>query len=473
MADKNIDVWGGLREKLANAYSINIDSIESEARAVATRPPGAASAELLSGTSIARRTASSGVIPPLEDTNAAYTTQGEMRKIEQQFDEFLKLVESCRSFRREYAEDARLYLEVRLGLEEFFRIDAIHQQEVAAGAYELPWKDAVAQHQSTSERLAFEKWNENALTEVFKAPAQLDSASVEAFIARNGEAARQSSNREEARAPTADVAKFRIELDRRQWVKALEDSKAEVKSLTAIEAAMKSRAAYLGKDIGFRQARAAIARDLSYVKRLHHIAVGGPLNYAERIMATRALFNRYLVNAVDRALSIADGARRLYGLEIDRPELVDHKVLDSLSDWAQRTQELLGRRRRRERVACVSISIAGRFDRFRSRLDDGISMELKASDFLNLSGAMLRGVAVELITSDATAVASVLVTPPGEPNALPFGRVTASRDAPAPQFVETVWNRSALGTWAVKAATKLSMNVTDLVVTAWVAYVPE
>lgn len=471
--DKLVDPWSGLRRKLAGAYQINIDSIQSDAQVIASRAPGKMMPELISGTSIAKTIGANGIIPPLEETSAAYTTQGNIRHIEHQFDELVKLVEACRLFRREYAEYAKLYLETRLGLEEFFRIDAIHQLEVAAGAYEVPWKEAEGQLRSTSERLAYERLNEANLLELFSAGQPLDQASVEAFVARNGEAARQSSDREPARAPTADVARYRMDLERRQWGRTLEDTQTEVKSLSIVEEAIRFKAAYLSKDVNFRQARAAIARDLSYTKRAHHIAPGGPLNYAERIAATRELFNRYLICAVDRALSVADGARQIYGLPVERPKLEDFEVLDSLSSWVQSTQELLSRRRRRERIATIGISIADRFDKFRSRLEDGVSMELIAPDVLNLGNARLRGVAVDLITNDTSALTSISVTPPGEIKALPFGRVMASRDGPIPQFAESVWNNPVLGTWAIRARAKLGLGITDVLLTLWVAYVPE
>src|SRR5262249_51244190 len=73
------------------------------------------------------------------------------RLIEQNLETAYRLLQTCFAMRREYYDTAKLYVDTKLKSEEFFFLDYIHQLEVAAGLYELPYQEAKIEFDAAQE----------------------------------------------------------------------------------------------------------------------------------------------------------------------------------------------------------------------------------------------------------------------------------------------------------------------------------
>jgi hypothetical protein len=150
-----------LRKTLAEVYFFNNDSINDDAVAIDNRIANDQPPDHGLATSIYLNQAPPGGTPPLpglagelvrpEIPNIETFEFSEVhedltlrdRLVEQNLDVAVRFLGHCMSLRKEYGEIAKLHLDTEIKIREFFRLDDIHQREVAAGVYENPYLEAV------------------------------------------------------------------------------------------------------------------------------------------------------------------------------------------------------------------------------------------------------------------------------------------------------------------------------------------
>jgi hypothetical protein len=94
------------------------------------------------------------------------------RLIEQNLETACRLLQTCFAMRREYYETAKLYVDTILKSEEFFFLDYIHQQEVAAGLYELPYQEAKIEFDAAQAAQQKQAQQHQIAVDVFETPIE-------------------------------------------------------------------------------------------------------------------------------------------------------------------------------------------------------------------------------------------------------------------------------------------------------------
>jgi hypothetical protein len=229
------------------------------------------------------------------------------RCIEQNLDEALRYVETCLQQRQYYAETAKLRNDTRFKSEEFIRLDLVHQDEVDAGLYKLPWMEAADDNTALQESVAQTATQQSVLDDMMQAGASgksysaiLSNASVSDYIQKSAQLAKDSAGENKLAVfdgSTATTA-YRANLEYATWIQALASIKANLPQLKGKLATAQRKEEYLRKDEGFRSHRAAISRHLAYLQLEEHSRPNSAINYAERLDRQRDLFTSNL-----RALS--------------------------------------------------------------------------------------------------------------------------------------------------------------------------
>lgn len=329
------DPWAGIRSQLSTVYRIPLADINRDAANIALQAQSVPrpSIQAIYATT-PNQTAD--LIAPIEDfdpTSITVDSRLSPSLVEKNLDEALALLEAALAIRREYAEATHRFLEARLRLEEFFRLDAIHRLEVEAGVYELPWRESEDHLRALNAAVIRLEAAQTSLDALFTSGA-LTQAAVDAHIGSIAELSALSakdSEREAARTHSRASSQYRSGLEKEQWSRTQQLNRNDLARSLAQRDIEARKAAYLRKDVTFRQNRAAVARDLAYARLAHHSQMGGALNYEERLGVLRLLFRRYFTRLLSRLTAIRQGAAALYGIILPAIELPPRRSLDSLA----------------------------------------------------------------------------------------------------------------------------------------------
>jgi hypothetical protein len=479
-----------MRAEVASAYKIDEPTLRTDMQSIATAASSNAAANPQAIDQATFNTLTQPLVPDLEsiefDTVSADPDVRD-RLVEHNLDEALRYLQACNSLRAEYVEKAKVYVDTRLKTEEFFRLDDVHQQEVAEGLYGLPHYEANEAAIAYKAALAAANEQKTIVTEL-KAN-QLSQSQIDAMVDHASKLARASTNVDAATASTesGELAKYRGQLEKVSWdysEKSVDISAAELQA--KFNTASK-KAEYLKKDITFRSARAAISRQLAYTQLWENSRHGSALNFLERLSVLHAQFEVTLKRLIARVLALKSGAHTLYNVDDTLDPPARGSILDSISLWLAKLQDDVIKYRKRERTYVFSVPLKKLLNGLDSISDNGGANLTFVQAFTRNQGGLLRGVAFEYVSSSGTggpltlsvqvprsATDNVGQRGQTSPASLVFGRVlpvTAGLDL-RPQHCDIVWNGSPYGQWNISAPKDAfrGLSVDELLLYVWMAF---
>jgi hypothetical protein len=482
-----------IRALFGQVYGVDPNQLRNDSAAVsqAAHRAGGLTPQLIGQTRFG--TLGAPLVENIEDLDfSQYQLNTDLRDrlVEQNLDDATKCIQACLALRKEYQEIAKLYIDTRLKSEEFFRLDDIHQQEIAAGAYELPHSEALNEKNSVAKAVQ-ELVAQGQIYAGLKAGA-LSDPSVAAYVAQSSDLAGATTNVDAATARdrAGKIAQYRAGIDIASWDFSNRTSTSNAAQLQGRLDTATAKEAYLLQDVAFRTARAAVSRELAYSQLFENVRPGSIVNYAERLFVTKKLFRDYMERLVPRVLALRTGVHALYGIDTTlNPLPVKDSVLDSVAAWLANIQDKVSIYKRRERTFVFSVwlrrALGGNIGPIAR--PGGASIQVSTAYTLGQSG-LLRGVGFEYASSQSnpkrpiTVSASVPLTvtnnlaggnQPG-PTSLTFGRVlpTINSEDLRPQHSDIVWNGSPYGTWTLNLGPDdySAGGVDDLVMYLWLAF---
>jgi hypothetical protein len=358
-----------LQSNFGNLYKINVPGIAADANALKqlTSAPGTPNAY-----AIYTNPLSVGAPSPLTadleqfdfgDVGEDYAIRD--RSIEQNLDEATKYVQACASLRSDYIATAKLFLDTRLKSEEFFRLDNIHQQEVAAGLYNLPFDEASDDVSSLQNAISEAALQKSAIDAMYNAAASpppkyagaLSDQQVKNYTDLSGQVADWSAiqNNPSIHQGTSQLTDYRSKIEDASWQYSLRANTTNTAELTGRLNTATRKQNYLRQDIGFRSARAAVSRQLAYVQLSENIRPNAPLNYSERLAAIRSLFDISLRKLIQRILPLNRGAKEIYGIDVPLQVPPRGQILDELGRWTLLIQDEIKKIHRRQRISIFTV----------------------------------------------------------------------------------------------------------------------
>ncbi len=412
---------------------------------------------------------SEAFVPDLETIDASQVVPDQrlsLRQIEANLDEASKYLQACQQLRGQYGELAKNRNDTRFKGEEFVRLDKVHLEEIDAGLYSLPWKEAadeavgleLATAQAKAQQSIPEEMtgpgNAQKYSSLLSDPGMSSQIDANSFITKNV----ANRNNDQVGQRALSTSAYRTYMELAQWQNTLAGAKSAVSQLTAKLSITKRREEYLRKDEQFRLERAFISRQLAWLQIAEHCRHASELNYDERLKATRSLFNENFGPLIERTVVLKEGLNAIYGIDIPIGSLTKGNGLDQIAVWLITASEALSKWKRTKRLTLVQISASRRL----TIAADGKSFEAEFTvdeAMLPSADALLRGVNFEFV-GDARDPLSLSASPPagvllgGNPGPLQFGRICSV--APGlelrPQHSDLLWNGSPKGVWKVTSS---------------------
>ncbi|MBR0925729.1 hypothetical protein JQ561_03850 [Bradyrhizobium diazoefficiens] len=492
-----------IKSRFSRLYSLDTAGLQAEAARLASiiAGPAVPSAVTIHSSPVAG-VPSGALVQDIERTKFTDVSEDRtlrVRSIEQNLDEATRYLQTCVALRRDYAELAKLYVDTRLKSEEFFRLDSIHQQEVAAGLYSLPYDETTdelgAAQAGLNEALAQKQMVQDLYSSPGPTPAYasaMSDASRAAYATKSGTIAGWSAinngNAGNIQNATVDQATYRSNLENASWLYTQHVVNTSVADKQARVATATRKQGYLRQDIGFRSSRAAVSRQLAYVQLDENTRNGSILNYSQRLESTEALFNAAFVKLCQRVMALNRGAVSIYGVPDTLSVPASPPSLDYLAGWLLEVQDNIARVKRQQRVSIFTVWInrwrirrnMSSTDALKNRTGLRLDLNIEPDDLQTQSG-LLRGVAFEYLGTSKRPL-RLTVTPPAgalaspaaaSSSALIFGRVLSL--APGldirPQFPDLFWNGDPFGNWRISTDEDLSgFGIADLAMHIWLAY---
>jgi hypothetical protein len=489
-----------IRTDLATDYAIDLAGIYSDVnnlgKIIVDKTKPISSMEIYGGSATYTSNASSAFVPDLETLKYSDISPDQRlysRRVEQNLEEALRYSQSCLQIRQEYGEIAKLRNDTRFKGEEFIRLDLVHNQEVAAGLYQLPWQEARDEQIALESTIPEVSAQQTIIQEMMQSGAGgnkyssvLSDASVQAYIDSAAQLAKNSAsfNKSEIHDGTAATTNYRTKIEFATWLQTLASLKGNLPQLNGRLSTAKRKEDYLRQDVGFRSHRAAISRHLAYLQVREHCRDNSPLNYNERLTSEKVLFESNLRCLIERVKSLQPGLKDNYSIDLPLADPETGKILDEVSPWLIRVQNELTKYKRGQRLFVQSIwsdkiTITSR----------GGGRPLESFDFslpVDTTGMLaekplLRGVAFEysgsynrplMLQVLPPAAAYIPTDRAGRPDTLQFGRVfpiTPALDI-KPQHPDVFWNGAPSGDWKIQGMFDQSVgNIDSFVMHIWLA----
>ena len=439
-------------------------------------------------------------IPSLEQFNfgdVAPDVGLSSRLIEQNLDDAVKYAHTCGSLRAEYGTAAKLYLDTAIKSEEFFRLEDVHDREVDAGLYSLPYDEASEDAKALNSALAEAAAQKAILDAMYSAappnsnPAYAGTLTDTAVGLYSDQTAALASlsasqNKPDIKSATKTISQYRTALEDASWKYNLRAITTNTAQLSGRLAVAQLKQTYLQKDIGFRAERAAVSLKMAYKQLAANTTPNAPLNYSERLDAIRDLFGMALTKLIQRILVLRQGTKDIYGIDLSFSSPEKGKILDEIAKYLLLLQDEVAKVRRRQRVSIFTLLLS-RFAPAGTSITDaikspsGLTVDVVQSDSSSQTG-LLRGIAFEYIGSTTVPSKLTVVPPVGATSrlstagaALPLivGRVlsvAASLDI-RPQFADALWNGNPYSAWKINSDPNWNdAGITDIAMHLWLAY---
>lgn len=426
-----------IRQTTAKNYSFDITSVDAHAAdlaaAVDVDATALATATPLSGTLSGPQVARIADIERFNFGDIVDDATLRDRLIEQNLDDAIRFLQNCTASRKEYGDVAKLYLDNSLKSDEFFQLDDIHQEEVKAHLYEIPYKEAMQNEKAAESTLA----HATAQKEIF---GQLldDARAVHASVVLAAQPyfEKQPNLYDTMRDNAKVLAEYRSRLELATWKPNELANQINLADLNAKLEISKTKKVYTFKDISFRALRANASRQLAYVQLQENNRPHSVLNYSERLANNATLFDLSARQLVTRVLALRRAASALYGIDSSLNAPARGTMVDRIAEWLLTLQDKIGRVRRQQKTSIFTVWLSSKvsnFDEVVQHVPFSVSVELKPIDTLSISG-LLRGVAVEYLGTGERPL-QLNVSPPVSatgrlsaanqvPTSLVFGRVS-------------------------------------------------
>jgi hypothetical protein len=487
-----VDTTVPVRAAVSSAYAIDTEMLSQDEARIAQTASAGSLADARALYTDRSRPIRVGLVRNLEEKQfSAYSPDSDIRDrlIEQNFDDVMRYIPACAAMRQESADLAKFFMETGLKSEEFFRLDDIHQQEVSAGLYDLPHREADDKVRGLAAAVAAVDSQATTIA-TLENSGPLSQTERDTYVSNAGDLAYATTNvdRNDAKDRSGKLARYRSDLDVASWNYNEQGVLANIAQLQAELETATRKAAYYRQDVSFRSARAAVSRQLAYAQLGENARRGSILNYAERLERVRLRFNDALDRLVPRVLALGRAAHELYQLPNLPLNPGRGRILDDILDWVQKFQDLLVRYRRKERIFLFSISLRRDTPAAVSSLKStsGASFNLTPVLTRNQNG-LLRGMAFEYLPGSTGSRRPIIVdavAPPtttqnlrggsSPPTSLTFGRVLPIPNSLElrPQHSDIVWNGVPYSTWTFSINERVynDADVEDLVVYLWLAF---
>lgn len=466
--------FSDVAETFARIYTVDISTIRAKTQTLSTSPnSGDADGTIIyNGELTPEFDVLSAHIPNLETENFQDIEEDSLvtiHRVEQNLDEAIRYSQTCLQLRWEYMELAKQRNDTRFKGEEFLRLDLVHQEEVKAGLYTLPW------HEAADDQEALKTANEHlsnqasVISDLFDTNAggsEYASLMTDAKLADYVQTVAQIA-RDSTAGPKNDIfngthstTDYRMRLEFANWSQLLVGVRATQAQLQGKLNSAKRKEDYLEKDVRFKAQRAAISRQLAYLQLAEHCRPGSAINYDERLHEHGQLFRSNLRMMVQRIKALLGGLRDIYGIEIALGEIATGHVLDGCAMWLLDAQDRFGKYKRSSRLSVTSVTSGkvlskanGNTIKFSAEIDVDLNL-------ISGSRHLLRGISIEY-NGDHKRAINLIVVPPADSytalsnnedsKMLMVGRVypsTAALDQ-KPQHTDVLWNGSPNGKWQI------------------------
>jgi hypothetical protein len=239
--------------------------------------------------------------------------------------------------RDEWDDLAAKTFNVAMDLREYDELYKIHQEEVKAGFYTLPYKESFAELAAQSStkaayvgELIWLNWLVDQKYTVAEMNAQSGYAQCLAYLSQFEHASTQFnwSGSQNTVAEHAKLAAFgesfgylytQLGTLTAQKLVAIASSQAAQNRLTGLS----TRNAWDLRDADFKRRRSDVARLIADYKSKAFTDSSGALNYPRKMIYIRELFARDFRDALARLYSAAEGLRRIYGYSYPLPQSLD------------------------------------------------------------------------------------------------------------------------------------------------------
>lgn len=391
-------------------------------------------------------------------------------RVEQNIEEAIKYADNCLQIRRQYGELAKSRNDTRFKFEEFVRIDLIHQEEVKAGLYELPLKQARADLESINASIAGANSQITAIDEMYAAKGEenysnaLAPDKVAGYVADVAFVARATANdKDKVEDASTRSTEYRIRLEHGSWAQTKLAAIGQRAEHQAKLGAADEKVLYLVKDVAFRTHRASVSRQLAWLQINEHARPNSAINYDKRMLGLKDIFDANLRLLIQRVNALDSGLSKHYGIDAVLQKGKKGEILDGVAIYLIAVQDLLAKYKRKQRTAIASKSTVGHLEHYPHKNGGKrFETEITIDDSMLPDGYnLLKGVAFEYFGTHSKPI-SLNVTPPN--GAVPFcdkglisGRVVFGRVGPfspgldmKPQYVDLFWNGMPKGSWKIE-----------------------
>jgi hypothetical protein len=430
-------------------------------------------------------------VPNLEVTafaDVAADQRLNSKRVELNLDDAIRYCQACLQLREQYANLAKLRNDTRFKGEEFVRLDAVHQQEVQAGLYRLPWQEAYDERVGLDTALAEATIQQKTTEEMMNSSASgkrysavLSEARIKENVYTNAFITRQVANdkKDQVEVQARVTGDYRSGIELATWEESLSGTKANVAQLKARLAVASRKEEYFRKDEGFKSQRAAISRQLAWLQISEHCRRGSELNFDEKLQKLGVLFDANIRFLIERVKVITIGLKQCYDIDLELQTPETGSILDDTTLWLARVRDELSKYKGAQRLSITSKWSANGVAS-KPNIEHGLSafsaeFVMDKADFPS-DRSLLRGAALEYEGAHQRPI-TLKVYPPvdaapalhGAP--LQFGRtgpVATNRDL-LPQHGDMLWNGPPIGTWKLEGrfdATAGAIN--NIVLHLWV-----
>jgi hypothetical protein len=350
--------------------------------------------------------------------------------IEPLLDQCQELVNRALQDRRLYEELASKAFQTKLELQEFERLNRIHSDEIATGAYTVPYKkayyDRVADdnaNKSTTTASNVVTGTYNRILQSFNRLVNLRGFSTwvgaAPFLARDNSAKLHPATQYQIPGPgwppQADklslLQQFAMEqaqVDLDNQLDAL-DSQANQLASGSSAALARSQGGKIYEDwleanVGFQTRRLAVSVGLNDEKVAAVSMPGGALNYVEQMNRARVRYNSNLAKAYQRMVAINKGLTIVYGYREGIPRIAvdDGRFVDECWNWVQNAINWIAISNRNDQNFIFQFSLRKKLGHgeFRKGVNEGKwTMEVNPGDIPNCAHLRLRGLSVSCLTN--------------------------------------------------------------------------
>jgi len=370
--------------------------------------------------------------------------------VEPLLDQAQELLSRALQDRKIYSEAAAQAFQISLELEEFAKLDEIHERERQAGAYTVERDRAECDfhveniNKSTAKSVLF--WTKGAHDTAYaNTPNEVPLRAIYAY-------ANAGDNIAEGHMPRTDyhldagtlkfsgykpdvveaIAQQLADWDVNNRNETLSAQLAQAEGVAAAgefrEKSADINHNFLLRTVETKEARLNVTREMN-AKKMRAVTIeDGPLNYVGISKMARRRYISNLVKAYQRVVPAAEGMQVIYGYKEQAPDYkefgyVGADISDSFLDrcwlWTQTATNYLAYLQRREQNTVLHISVLRLIgaSEFQQALDAGVwEFDVPKSKFPGSALVRLRGLGISLSGLKDKKALSLWIQPPKEPS---------------------------------------------------------